>query len=286
MWTMMMVAAIASGLVTGAAVAQGAPPAGAHSETTATFPNASGIAITARFLHPAGPGPFPAVIALHGCGGSNNRRGELVARERDWAERWVAAGHAVLLPDSFGSRGLGPQCSVADRTVRQSVERVEDVMAARAFLQGRADIRADAITLLGWSNGAGTVLYALAARHRPADGRPDFRRAIAFYPGCRNVLARAIAPRLPVTILIGDADNWTPPEPCRDYVAMARAAGAGADIVTYPGAYHGFDAPDSPIRERRGLAFTADGSGRALVGTNPAAREDAIRRVGALLAGR
>ncbi len=277
---MRVVAAMAMGI----AVTLAAGVAGA--ETRVSFPNSAGVEIVGRLFLPAGSGPFPAVIALHGCGGSTNSRGELVRRERDWADRWVAAGHAVLLPDSFGSRGLGPQCTVADRTVRQSIERVEDAMAARAFLQARPDIRADAITLLGWSNGAGAVLYALAARHRPADGRPDFRRAIAFYPGCRNVLARAIAPRLPVSILIGDADNWTPPGPCRDYVAMARAAGARADIVTYPGAYHGFDAPDLPVRERRGLAFTADGSGRAMVGTDPAAREDAIRRVGDLLSER
>ncbi|MGQ3353304.1 MAG: dienelactone hydrolase family protein [Phreatobacter sp.] len=250
------------------------------------FPNASGVSITARLMMPPGPGPFPAVIALHGCGGSTNGRGELVRRERDWAERWVASGHAVLLPDSFASRGLRSQCTVVERTVRQSIERVEDAMAARAFLQARPDIRADELTLVGWSNGAGTVLYALAARHRPADGRPDFRRAIAFYPGCRTVAARAIAPRLPLTLLIGEADDWTPPGPCRDYAVMAQAAGASVDFISYPGAVHGFDAPDMPIRERRGLAFTADGSGRAMVGTDPAARADAIRRVDTLLAGR
>lgn len=273
---------IATAMMIGLATAASAGEVGA--QTRVSFPNSAGVEIVGRLFLPAGSGPFPAVIALHGCGGSNTSRGELARRERDWADRWVAAGHAVLLPDSFSSRGLGSQCTVSDREVRQSVERVQDVLAARAFLQSRRDVRADAITLVGWSNGAGTALYAISARNRPTDGRPDFRRAIAFYPGCRTVLARGLAPRLPVTILIGDADNWTPPGPCRDYVAMARAAGASAEIVTYPGAYHGFDAPASPIRERRGLAFTADGSGRAMVGTDPAARADAISRVAALLA--
>jgi dienelactone hydrolase len=273
---------VVAAMVMGMAMTLAGGEAGA--QTRVSFPNSAGVEIVGRLFLPAGSGPFPAVIALHGCGGSTNSRGELVRRERDWADRWVAAGHAVLLPDSFSSRGLGAQCTVADREVRQSVERVQDVLAARAFLQARRDIRPEAITLVGWSNGAGTALYAISARNRPTDGRPDFRQAIAFYPGCRNVLARGITPRLPLTILIGDADNWTPPGPCRDYVAMARAAGASADIVTYPGAYHGFDAPDLAVRERRGLAFTADGSGRAMIGTDPAARADAISRVGALLA--
>ncbi len=67
---------------------------------------------------------------------------------------------------------------------------------------------------------------------------------------------------------------------------MARAAGAGADIVTYPGAYHGFDAPDSPIRERRASPSPRTVRAGRWSGPNPRAREDAIRRVGALLAGR
>lgn len=255
----------------------------AAAETTVRFSNAEGVTIQARLMLPPGNGPFPAVVALHGCGGSANARGDLMRRDRDWATRWVGQGHAVLLPDSFGSRGLGSQCGVADRQVRPGRERVSDVEAARAFLQGRADIRPDRITLVGWSNGGSTVLYALSPRRRPADGRPDFHQAVAFYPGCRTPLARGLAPRRPLTILIGEADNWTPVAPCRDFAAMARAAGARVDLVTYPGAFHGFDDPASRPRERSGLAYTADGSGRAMVGTDPNARADAIRRVGDLL---
>lgn len=255
----------------------------ASAEISVRFTNAEGVSIEARLLLPAGQGPFPAVVALHGCGGRDNARGDLMRRHRDWADRWVGQGHAVLLPDSFGSRGLGSQCSVADRSVRPGRERASDVAAARAFLQGRADIRADRIVLVGWSNGGSTVLYALSASRRPADGRPDFALAVAFYPGCRTPLARSLFPRVPLTILVGEADNWTPPGPCRDFVAAARAAGARADLVTYPGAFHGFDDPASRPRERSGLAYTADGSGRAMVGTDPAARADAIRRIGDLL---
>lgn len=255
----------------------------AAAETIVSFTNAEGVTIQARLLLPHGAGPFPAVVALHGCGGSSNARGELMRRDRDWAARWVGQGQAVLLPDSFGSRGLGSQCGVADRQVRPGRERVSDVEAARAFLQGRADIRPDRISLVGWSNGASTVLYALSSRRRPGDGRPDFHQAIAFYPGCRTPLARGLAPRRPLTILIGEADNWTPVGPCRDFAARARAAGARIDLVTYPGAFHGFDDPASRPRERSGLAYTADGSGRAMVGTDPVARADAIGRVGALL---
>lgn len=249
-----------------------------------TFPGADQTTIHARLFKPSGSGPFPVVVSLHGCGGLNTSSGDLPSREADWRDRWIDQGYLVIFPDSYASRGLGSQCTVRDRSVRPSTERTADVAATRAYLQSRPDVKADKITLVGHSNGASTVLWALRADQRPTDGRPDFAQAIAFYPGCKDPLEASLVPRRPLLILIGAADNWTPAAPCTDFVAHARAAGANADLVAYPGAYHDFDAPGRPIRERTGLAFTADGSGRAFTGTNEAARADAIERVTATLA--
>jgi dienelactone hydrolase len=49
--------------------------------------------------------------------------------------------------------------------------------------------------------------------------------------------------------------------------------------VTYPDAHHDFDAPNLPVHQRTGLAYSADGAGTAHVGTNEAARADALQRV-------
>ena len=62
-------------------------------------------------------------------------------------------------------------------------------------------------------------------------------------------------------------------------VAGARGRSALASLVVYPGAFHEFDRPDFLVRELNGLANTADGSGRAHIGTNAAARADALMRV-------
>jgi dienelactone hydrolase len=56
------------------------------------------------------------------------------------------------------------------------------------------------------------------------------------------------------------------------------------EIVAYPGAFHGFDAPDMAVRVRHNIAGTR--SGTATVGTDPTARADAIQRVPAYLAAR
>src|SRR5665213_4585720 len=68
----------------------------------------------AQLYKPNGAGPFPAVIALHGCGGLGSRSEAVLPRYRDWAEQLLKEGKAVLLPDSYGSRELGPQCRVKE----------------------------------------------------------------------------------------------------------------------------------------------------------------------------
>lgn len=248
------------------------------------FAGEGGEMLRGELYRPRGHGPFPAVIALHGCGGLYGRDGALNPRHTDWGERLAGQGYLVLLPDSFGSRDLGPQCREALRRVRPGRERTDDAFAAKAYLQGRPDVRPEAVTLLGWSNGGSTALYAGAARP-PHDGRPGFARTIAFYPGCRVPSERGLVPRVPLLLLVGGADDWTGAEPCERYAAAARAAGADARLVVYPGAHHDFDHPDLPLRVRRGLSQTAGGTGEAHVGTDPAAREDAIRQVVAFLRG-
>ena len=60
---------------------------------------------------------------------------------------------------------------------------------------------------------------------------------------------------------------------------IERLSSAYAEIVTYPGAHHEFDHPNRPLAQRSGLAFSADGSGRAHVATHAGARTDALKRV-------
>jgi dienelactone hydrolase len=248
-----------------------------------SFPG-DGVALSGELFRPAGPGPFPAVVALHGCSGLNSPDGRLNPRHADWGERLAKAGFLVLLPDSFGSRGLGSQCSVRERTVRPSRERVGDAESAKAYLQGRADVKAEAVSLLGWSNGGSVVLYGVGAERRVGGG-PDFARAVAFYPGCRVPLERGRwRARLPLLILIGGEDNWTPAEPCEDLAGEAQSRGEPVSIKVYPNAVHDFDHPNLQPRTRTGLAYTGDGTGVARIGTDPRARVDAIDRVSSFLA--
>lgn len=233
--------------------------------------------LTGYLYRPAGPGPHPAVVALHGCGGLFDRGTTMGARHQDWADRMVAMGFVVLFPDSFNSRGFRQICTVRDRPVSPSRERPRDARGALEWLRAQPFVRADRIVLFGWSNGGSTVLYAIDGSRGRAVGE-GFAAAIAFYPGCTTPANRAWRPAVPLLLLIGEADNWTPAPPC------IRLRGRGSiEVVAYPGAFHDFDHPNLPLRERTGLTQTADGGGRAMIGTDPAARADAIARVTALL---
>jgi dienelactone hydrolase len=236
------------------------------------------LTLHGTLYRPDGAGPFPAVVALHDCGGLNNRPATMAHLYNEWTNHLVAQGFVVLYPDSFGSRGLGTQCRVRERKVRASRERVADINAARHFLQTQDFVRADRISLLGWSNGGVAALWTVRP-NTPHDGGTDFRSAVAFYPSCRRLRETAWSARIPTLILIGSADDWTPASTCQQMVADAHGRSARVQIVVYPGAHHEFDRANSPLRLRTGLVNTVDPSGKAHGGTNPAARNDALKRV-------
>lgn len=238
--------------------------------------------LKAVLFRPDGAGPFPVVIGLHNCTGLNNASGRLGARYRDWGERLAGQGFAVLFPDSNGSRGLGSQCGANARTLRTDRERVADAVAARTWLQQQPWVVADRVSLLGWSSGAISALWAVRTPVQlQAHGQAgaDFRSAVALYPGCRRLNDAAWGARVPTLILIGRADDQASAAICQRMVAGARGRSARVAIHVYSGAHHDFDHPNRPLRVRTGSAFSIDGSGRVHSGTHPAARADALKRV-------
>lgn len=229
--------------------------------------------ITGYLFRPGGPAPFPAIVALHGCGGLFKRNDQnFSSRHADWAQRFRKAGYVVLFPDSFGSRGHKSLCKIKKRPVKHA-DRVGDARAAADWLAEQDFIDAGKVVLLGWSNGGSTVMRAVAPDAAPQ--KTDFKAAIAFYPSCRWALNKATwQPRIKPAIHIGAADDWTPPGPCRELAAKWNLR-----LVLYEGAYHGFDAPNSRVRVLTGRAYSSNGDGKVHVGTNHAARKAAIADV-------
>jgi dienelactone hydrolase len=210
------------------------------------------VTLHAQLYKPEGNGPFPVVIALHGCGGLSASSEAVQPRYRDWAEEILKSGHAVLLPDSYGSRELGPQCRVKERRVLARRERVADITAARPQLSSRALER-------------------------------DYRSAIAFYPDCRISSGTGWSARVPTLLLIGAKDDISSPPSCKQMVDNARGRSALARIVVYPAASHDFDRADLPLHAIGGAA-DAEAPERGHIGTDADARADAQKRVAEWLA--
>lgn len=247
--------------------------------TRIDLPLAEGASITAHWYPRAGSGPQPAVVALHGCGGLwRNAKSIGTAfdvRYPEYIGRLQDAGFHVLLPDSFSARGSGPICNQknAERTVRVETRRA-DVRAAVQWLAARPEVDAQRIVVLGWSHGAMTALAAVNAAR--ADAARPVAAAVVFYPGCGALLRQEFTLAQPLLMLLGAADDWTPPARCEQLVARTRAAQAAADITlrVFADAYHGFDGR-GPLRFRADVPNGVDAAG-VHVGGQPAARAAAL----------
>src|SRR5882757_3975887 len=266
---------------TGAAAIRGADaaPLPAPQQVAISAPN---LTLHAQLYKPDGEGPFPTVIALHSCGGLGGHAEPVLARYRDWVEQLLKAGHAVVLPDSYSSRELGPQCRIKERRVLARRERLADIVATRRWLAQQAWVAQDRVSLIGWANGASALLWAV----RPQSGRndgPDFRSAVAFYPDCRISAGLGWSARVPTLLLIGAKDDISSPSACRQMVEGARGRSALTRIEIYPGAPHDFDRANLPLHA---IGATADAAlpERGHIGTEAEAREDSQNRVADWLA--
>ncbi|CAL79745.1 putative Dienelactone hydrolase family protein [Bradyrhizobium sp. ORS 278] len=242
---------------------------------------AGSYVLHAQLYVPAEKGPFPTVIALHGCGGLGGRSEPVQPRYRDWALDLLKGGKAVLFPDSYGSRGLGPQCRVKDRRISGRRERVADIVAAQKWLTQQSWAMPDRISLVGWASGASALLWAVRPQ-LPDHASPDFRAAIAFYPDCRASSGLGWSARVPTLILIGGLDDVYSPPACRQMIDGARGRSALTRIVVYPGAYHDFDRLNLPVHQVAGADAAAPERGH--VGSDPEARADAQKLVADWLA--
>lgn len=239
-------------------------------------------------FRPAGDGRHPAIVGLHGCSGMFSRRtGAILPSELAWASELVRHGYVVLLVDSLGPRRHGEMCSQSGFDLALYRKRPRDAYGALWFLQAQPFVRGDRVGVLGWSQGGGTTLLAIGSDSlgRPATlPQGDFRAAVAFYPGGCDV--RRHPPNwttaVPLLVLTGSADVWTPLAPCQAFIAGAVARFSPIEMQVYPGAYHAFDAPNLPRRELP--QYVTRAGVVPIVATDPAARADAMQRVPAFFA--
>ncbi|HEY2954946.1 MAG TPA: alpha/beta fold hydrolase [Candidatus Eisenbacteria bacterium] len=123
-----------------------------HVSEDVTFQNGA-VRLAGSLTLPRGAGPHPAVILIHGAGGT------IPTRDFGYWSSYISGhGLAVL---AFDKRGGG--ASTGDAHTATYEDLADDVLAGLTYLQSRGDIDPDRIGLYGTSNG-GYIAPLAAAR--------------------------------------------------------------------------------------------------------------------------
>ncbi len=231
------------------------------------YPSASVPArVPAVFRLPAGTGPFPAVVLVHGSSGVDGRGSAL-------AEELRRVGIASIEPDMWTPRGLRGGPLARPRIVSDTLP---DVWGAWAYLAQQPQIDAKRIGIAGFSWG-GAVAWIAAFGLKPLNSPAEVQAArfaahAPFYGNCSSYLpegrgGKALATLgakptgAPVMYVIGTKDDYeTSLQSCH---ALAKAyPEANVRVRPFEDATHAFDSPGyEPYHDPQAL----DGKGNRIV---------------------
>lgn len=229
-----------------------------------------GILLRGRLSRPRGPGPFPAVVLLHGCTGPS-------AALDEWAARLAGWGFVAFQVDSFSPRGLSETCTTTAGP--NAGPFVVDAFGALAWLREQPLVEARRVAVMGWGHGGTAALDAVLAIGTASVFDIGFAASVAFYPYCPgNIRRRYLAP---ILVLVGGRDDLMPAARCRRIAARPETGGDMITLVEYEDAYYGFDDPafGAPHAVPEVLNIERSPPRGATVGYDPRAHADAVRHV-------
>ena len=194
----------------------------------------------ARLYAPDGPGPFPAVVLSHPSG-------PLRQHMFEWAQRFLAAGYAVLVVDHLGPRN---KSSNMDHSVSVT-EYAQDDVAAMRHVRSMPFVDGKRIVQMGFSYGAMAGLREASESFRAKRlGGERFAAIISVYPWCNHQVGRAYQDHqwnfyddtnLPLLVLLGSDDDEADPRSCIDTAKKNAARGMPVEFKVLPGTTHAFD---------------------------------------------
>lgn len=184
----------------------------------------------------AGKDKVPVVIIMHGNGGV------VPSHEYVYARELAKMGVAAFVVDSFVPRGID---TVYDN---QKLIRIRDFTrdAFEALYALRKEPRVDTrrAGILGFSKGAVVSLYTamqIKRKDLKVKNSLSFKAHYAFYPGCAFQYRDVVTTGAPITMFLGEKDEYTGAQPCAQQAAAFKAANADIKTIIYDGAGHGWD---------------------------------------------
>jgi dienelactone hydrolase len=182
-----------------------------------------------------GSDKLPAVILMHTSSG--------IAPHLDrWAQELNGIGVAVFLLDSASGRGMVNFAT--DPPNLSYLQLMVDAYRALDMLAKHPRIDPTRIAVMGFSMGALPAVYSSSERFWKAYGPAtvQFAAHIGVYGSCNTVFrGEEKVTGKPIRLFKGTLDDFGVIEPCREYVARLKQAGADIVLVEYPDAYHFYD---------------------------------------------
>lgn len=267
------VVALCSALAAAGALAQDVPAANiAPVSFSAEAKESIGVftQVSNTLFKPAGEGPFAAVVLMPSCGGV---QGSINGPLKQHAKEFLAAGHVVLVVDSFGPRSLERCVAATDASQREifapsTSTGVVDAYAALALLASQPFVDPARIYQVGYSWGAlVSLLLASPQSAQMAGAKQRFAATVANYGGCVFKERAYVLPDVdrPFLLLMGGRDGEMPSAQCFPLLETLKAAGKPLDWHVYPDATHAWNGPSLPSRGYvHNDAVTQDATARAL----------------------
>jgi carboxymethylenebutenolidase len=185
--------------------------------------------LTGRVFEPAGTGPFPAIVEIHGINGISSWDSEV-------GRKLAAEGYLTLAVDLFGRtpRDYGDGLRLRDR-FRPKLP--DDLRAAVAYLRTLPNVDPKRIGTLGWCMGGGYSLLLATAE-------PTLAATVMYYgpvappPGPTEEELKRI--QSPVIAFFGEDDASLPLPEIKLFRNNMREFGKEIEFYIYPDAGHGF----------------------------------------------
>ena len=171
----------------------------------------------------------------------------------EYMKMYQETGFATFELNSFQSRNIvstvGSQVEITTATM------ILDAYKAFEKLAKHPNIDEEKVSITGWSLGGAVTLFSSWKPVKEAiTSDLKFASHLAFYPPCFFDLENTEFTDSPIHILIGELDNWTPADPCRNFVNKISNK-SNVDLTIYTNSHHSFDSEEPITFNEKGYSF-------------------------------
>jgi dienelactone hydrolase len=197
----------------------------------------------------AATGKRPGVLVVHEWWGHNEHA-------RNQARRLAEAGYVGFALDLYGKGKVTTHPKDAEAFMTEATK--DPAVIAARFNAALEQLKQDPhvapakIAAIGYCFG-GSVVLGRARAGADLDAVVSFHGALATKSPAEKGKVKAR-----VLVLTGAADPMVPPEQVEAFNKEMNAAGAKFQVVSYPGAKHGFTNPDADKAGMDALAYNAE----------------------------